>query len=1033
MDIKLVPHEDLQVYSIGKLPARVSSFSYKSVESALRNNPKERDFIDLNGAWSFKFADNLKQIIDGFWKEEYFSDNWDKIQVPYSIETQGYGQPIYTNSTYPFDFNPPFIHGLNENYAGQYRREFNLPENWKNEEKQIILRFDGVHTAYYVWVNGCFVGYSEDSCLPSEYDVTSVVHSGKNQVSVLVLRWSDGSYFEDQDHWRLSGITRDVVIEALPKNHISDFGIRTILDNNNKNAELEIYPKYRFTEETCPEDYRIEAVLYDAEQKIVASHEEQAEVLRRYRQRGFLPFKQLGLVVENPHKWTAETPYLYTLILQLRNTAGEVCDVRMCKVGFRKYEIKDGVFLVNGVPVKLYGVNRHDHNQYTGKYCSPEDIERDVKLMKQYNFNCVRTSHYPNAAYFYDLCDKYGLYVMDEANAENHGKYTGQIVNNLAFSGAYMSRVTDMVERDKNHACIFSWSLGNESGFGPLHAAASSWVKMFDPTRSVHYEGAAGDIDPFQVQDYASSMYTTAKKLETMAKRRPDMPFFLCEYAHSMGNSTGGLSEYWELFRATPNIIGGCIWDWMDQGLANKTTDGISYWAYGGDYGDKPNDGNFCLNGLLNPDQTPKPAMQECKFIFQPATFSWSSEAIGEVEIGNRFFFDRLGKYELRWEIQSEGKVLQRGILVAPDIAPGETAKVVIPYKKLRKKANAEYFLRLSLHTVESLLWAQPGHEIAKMQLPMEPGNGGYGQLKRIADVVLTETPDAYHIKIGKQQLCIDRKQGWISQWAYNGQPYLHAPLKTNFWRAATDNDIRGWRTQKELGEWQKHQWSDVNVSVSESGKEGTVIKTDLKDVKGNHCTLIYTFLSSGLTGVDYHIRLAEKAVEPLRIGMQTEVDSALYQVCYYGKGPHENYTDRMKSAEVGVYDSTVDQLIWQYTQPQENGNRTDVRWWQMKGEVNKGLLVIGDSLLSMSVSPYSIQNLEEARHTYELKANKHFTLNIDYKQAGVGGDDSWSKDARPLEPYRLLKKEYKYRFYLAPVSLKFSVNDVRGMENNSK
>lgn len=1026
--VNLKPHENLQIYSVNKLPARATSVSYSSTQAALSQARDANSYQSLNGVWKFKFAPRVDQLPQGFESATQEIEQWDDIKVPYCIERQGYGQAIYTNEQYPFDYNPPFISGINDNYCGIYARDIEIPTSWSG--KRIVLRFDGVHTGYYLYVNGVFAGYNEDSCLPGEYDITTLVKTGRNRVTVLVYRWTDGSYFEDQDHWRLSGITRDVTIEALPQTHIQDYHIRTILGKQYKEAELQINPKVFTEDRGSIKGWQVTAQLYDASGNQVgqaASYDAQNAVSLYLGQRYQYPFNRMTIQLPNPLKWSAEQPNLYTLVMSLRDDKGEEIEARSSKIGFRSYEIIDGAFCVNGRAVKLTGVNRHDHNQYTGKYCTREEMLRDVILMKQHNINCVRTSHYPNAALFYELCDEYGLYVMDEANFENHGDHTAQLTNNPDFTGAAMSRIYAMAERDKNHACIFAWSLGNEAGLGPIHAAAASWLKYFDPTRSVHYEGASGYNDPFDLQDYHSRMYDTAQELlNTVTSADRPKPAFLCEYAHSMGNSTGAMKEYWQVIRNNRRAIGGCIWDWMDQGLIEER-DGNRYWAYGGDYGDQPNSGNFCLNGLIHADQTPKPALIECKYWFQPVEIKLPRQpelAVKKgsytVEILNRFVFDNLNLYQFNWELQREGQTIQKGIFDPINAEPGETTPYTLPIKPFEVWLNNEYFLKISVHLKSDTPWAKAGFEIAKEQFRLaisEKETNYPSGNKRGSDLVTAaESNDQIILSNKRGALTIDKQSGLIVGYRFDKQEFLKQPLRPNFWRAQTDNDQRGWKTANELKIWRNHKWSKVEYLATKNEKNKTLVSMLLTDEINNRLTLTYSLNSQAQAAVHYKLKLSQESVEPIRIGMQTEVAGSLTQVTYLGRGPHENYQDRNTSAHIGLYTASVDELIWEYVQPQENGNRTDIRRWEMRAADQKGWGICGDQLLSMSVWPYTMDNLEQARHTYELKKNGNLTLNIDLIQAGVGGDDSWTIRARPLKPYRLLEKEYEYTFYIFPV-----------------
>lgn len=1014
--------ENQYVNYINVMPPRATSFSFRSESDALKNTL--RDTVSLNGTWKFHFAESVEKRPDRFYLPEISVDNWDNIKVPLSIERAGYGQAIYTNQTYPFDFNPPIITGHNKNYVGSYRRSFTLPAD--TESKEVVLHIGGAYSAYYVWIDGKRVGYKEDSCLPGEFNITGFLEKGSklHVIAVQVFRFSDGSYLEDQDHWRMSGITRDVYLEMMPRNVIYDFAIRTSLDEEYKDAVLEIRPGLKSFNQTNLSNWQIEARLFDDR------HEQVGDVISvkgkdaydpRYGQRYAKPFALLSIPVKSPRKWTAETPYLYTLLLTLRDDNGEFIETRTCKVGFRSYKInEEGEFLVNGVSVKLYGVNRHDHSQHFGKTVTREEMLKDIKLMKQFNINCVRTSHYPNNPYWYELCDEYGMYVMNEANIENHGDWTGVIANRSDWSAPFMERVIRMVERDKNYACIFAWSLGNENGYGPNLSAAAGWIKAFDTTRSVHYEGADGRLgkDPFDFQDYISRMYPDLKTVEELARPETgNKPVFLCEYAHSMGNSTGNLKEYWDLIHKNKRMIGGCIWDWMDQGLLERTAKGEHYWAYGGDYGDTPNDRNFCLNGIVAPDQTPKPALYECKYVFQPFEFNSEDLLNGIVSIKNRHFFTDLSQYEIRWEVKSDGQIRQQGVLNTVELKPGNEMLITIPFKKIIPLPRTEYFLRVSVHLKQKTLWADAGHELAKEQFVLPFYNeSAVGRLAKTGKLNIIEKDDYFEILSGERTTRIDKQTGYIYSLQSGKKEFLRSPLRLNFWRPQSDNDRLGWHAaDSRMFVW-KEMASKMKVQSVELIGNTTVLATIKVNLstpdKSVQSEIIYCFADNGFVDIATSIKLAESMPEMIRFGMQVEIAGDLHDMSFMGKGPYENYADRSYSSETDVYRGEVQDFIYNYINPQENGNHSDVRWLYLRAK-QSGLFVgsFRNEHLNMSVWPYTLQNYDDAKHVYELKSNGNYVLNIDYAQAGVGGNDSWSINARPIDKYRMLKKQYTYRY----------------------
>ncbi len=1016
--------ENQYVNRINVLPPRATSSTYASLEDALAFRSKA--IVSLDGQWNFKFVETPAERPMNFYENSFDVSGWKKITVPMSWECAGYGQALYSNQIYPFDYTPPRITGANKNNVGSYRRDFDLPADFSG--KRIVLHIGGAYSAYYVWVNGQMVGYKEDSCLPGEFDITDKVKAGgKNNISVQVFRYCDGSFLEDQDHWRLSGITRKVYVEATPKTVIYDYAVRTNLDDNYRDAMLEIRPTMLVAEGQDLKDWTIEAALYDDSGLQVGKGMDmkaQTAADPRYLQRNQMPFAMMSMKVSEPKKWSAEYPNLYTLVLTLKDKDGKPVEFRSSKIGFRKYEISpEGEFLVNGVSVKIYGVNRHDHSEFTGKAVSMEEMLQDIRTMKQFNFNCVRTSHYPNNSEWYDLCDQYGLYVMDEANIENHGEWTGTFTNMSSWNQPFMERVICMVERDKNHACIFSWSLGNESGYGPNHAAAAGWIRCYDPTRSIHYEGVSGvkgaQTDDFQ--DYISRMYPTLEEVKRLSDPSTGThPIFLCEYVHSMGNSTGNYKEYWDMFRSNKRMIGGCIWDWKDQGLAaTDASTGVKYWKYGGDFGDKPNGANFCCNGVVWPDCRPKPAMWEIKYVQQPFVFTASDLGAGKVKLLNRSFFTDMSEYELRWSVTADGKQVQAGVLPSAQLGAGKEMLLDIPYKVKNPAPQTEYFLRVSAHLKAKTLWADAGHEVAKEQflLPVY-NNASAGKLSSGGAVSVDQSGDKVVAKGGKLTVTVDKATGLLSSIMIGGRELVRTPLGPNFWRAQTDNDRDGWfKAVPAIKQWRevpsKLKVTSINASTDASGS--VVIKVrKATDGDAVVCELTYTVNPTGVIGVDYKMAKKSSMPEMTRVGMQGELDGALNNVTIYCKGGWENYIDRCAATEMGVYSGDVKSFTTYYVRPSENGNRTGVKWLDLRDAKGGGVLISSTQPLGASVSPYTMDMLE-TKHINEMKPSGNVTINVDAAQCGVGGTDTWSINARPITKYRLLADEYSYSFSIYP------------------
>ena len=1053
------------VNGINRLPARATSYSFDDEAKALDGNREASRMVSLNGTWKFKLVEDVPQAPLDFFNEGYDVTAWDDIKVPSCWEMQGFGYPIYTNTTYPFPYRPPYI--CRDNPVGSYVRTFTVPQEWK--DGRVILHFGGVYSGHQVWVNGKEAGYSEDSCLPSEFDITDLVKEGENTLAVRVFKWTDGSYLEDADHWRMSGIHREVLLLYQPQVAICDFGVRTKLDSDYKNAALWVRPVIAMDPDADVRSWNVVGRLYDPsgakvgdDMKITA-----AEIYHeKYPQRDNVHYPLLEQKVENPLLWTAETPNLYTLVLSLYDAEGALVEARSTKVGFREVKISGQQFLVNGVPVKLYGVNRHDHSEYGGKSVTREEMEADIRLMKQFNFNSIRTCHYPNDPYIYDLCDKYGLYVMDEANLETHG-VGGQISNEPTWVSSFMERATRMVIRDRNHPSVVFWSLGNESGVGPNHAAMAGWIEDYDPTRPIHYEGAQGQpehelykphsrkakivftsekqevkatkeepkslppiarhdksgnpTDP-EFVDLISRMYPRIELLERMAlDPNHDRPIYMCEYAHSMGNSTGAMKDYWDLIRKHDNLLGGHIRDWKDQGLARVDANGVKNWGYGGDY-EKPSDvnsGNFCINGVVAPDCTPKPAMYVCKYVYQPVEFTAVDLPSYKIALKNRNFHMSTGRYTYSWVVRDEKTVLQKGTFDAPVLAPGESAEIVIPAKKVTFKPGAVYMLEVYAHEGVELPYADAAHVHSSEQFVLSEREAPAPVQAKGKTPEISENIAAYVITAGKVTVTIDKTTGYLAGYQDGGRQMLKAQMTPNFWRAEIDNDWRGWKPSHYLRVWKTapEKLSEPRIATSAEGSAAVVSVSRTLEGDKAELALKYMMYPDGRLNVSYDIQIAESVLEPLRIGLQTQISGELDNLSYFGRGPQENYSDRNDGIFLGLWNTTPADMMYQYVYPQENGNRTDVRWISCADDKGRGLVFLGTQPLSVSAWNTTQAELQDAMHIGEPAVlTDSFVLNVDLVQTGVGGTDSWSQRARPYDNVRLLDKHYSYDFWLSPV-----------------
>ncbi|RED96556.1 glycoside hydrolase family 2 TIM barrel-domain containing protein [Marinoscillum furvescens] len=1031
--------QNQHIFGINKLPARATSYSFTSSESALKESREASRMRSLNGDWYFHFAEKPSEKPEDFHQPDFNFKSWKTIEVPSSWEMKGYGTPIYTNSTYPFSPNPPYID--RDNPVGSYVREFEVPAAWSDQE--IILHFGGVSSAMYVWVNGEFVGYSQDSRLPAEFNITSHVSPGKNTVAVQVFRWSDGSYLEDQDHWRMSGIHREVMLLAQPKVAINDFFVRTKLSEPYTDALLMIRPEISIAEDLNAQDYTVAAQLYDANDEPVLAKQLSLGVNKitneYYPQRENVYFGLLETELKNITTWNDENPYLYTLVLTLTDKDGNTVEARSTRVGFRDVRFADsGAMLINGVPVKIKGVNRHDHSHTGGKTMTREEMKKDIFLLKQHNFNSIRTSHYPNDPYIYDLCDQYGLYVMDEANIESHG-VRGELANDPTWNASMMDRVIRMVERDKNHTSIISWSFGNESGCGPNFAAMSGYVKDFDPSRFIHYEGAQGDpnhplyvktgskehrevfrksyanpTDPPYV-DVLSRMYPSLEQLEAMATSpHISRPILMCEYAHAMGNSLGNLQEYWDLVYKYDNLIGGYIWDMIDQGIERTAPNGKKYYAYGGDYGDKPNDGNFSINGVFASDKSLKPQSFESKYVFQPVAFEAVDLERGTIAIRNRFGFTNLSQYRITWELVASGKTVKSGEINELNIAPGDKKEVALGYKNVKMDADKDYWVQLKMYSTKTEDWAASGYLLAEEQLMIQNADNTLKQPKAKLPE-LTNAGSSIQISGADFTATFDKETGALTSLNFDNQEVITRPLLPNLWRVPTDNDSLGWHTQKELKIWKEAansmQLKDITTTTAGNAQ---VVSVQRNVPNAASITEKYTVYGDGTIDVDFAIEVAESAPELVRVGMQTGINRKYKDIKYYGNGPHENYIDRQRSAFKGIYAMPTDELTSSYVRPQEVGNRTGTEWLSLTGPKAPTLNIATERELAFAVWPFTQENLQQADFTWQLTDADDYTLNIDLVQAGVGGNDSWSIKARPIDAYRLLDKSYSYSFRIS-------------------
>ncbi|HUC79325.1 MAG TPA: glycoside hydrolase family 2 TIM barrel-domain containing protein [Flavisolibacter sp.] len=1042
------PWEDPLVSGINRDAARATAYSFASNDDAISGDRnKTSRMLSLNGEWDFAFALKPSNAPTDFYKTRV--KGWKKIPVPSNWEMHGYDKPIYKSAVYPFrPVNPPHV-PKDYNGVGCYQRTFAVPADWK--AMNITLHFGGVSSGFKVWLNGKFVGYGEDSFMPSEFNITPYLQEGENVLSVWVIRWSDGTFLEDQDHWRLSGIQREVLLLAEPKLRIADFHWQAKLDKEYKDAVFSIRPRLDNYTGQDVKGYTVKAQLYRNgkavfEQPLARTAE--SIINEIYPRLDNAKFGLLETTVKNPDKWSDEAPNLYTLVLSLEDSLGNLLEAKSCKVGFRSIEFskENGKLLINGRQTYLYGINRPDHHSTRGKALTREDILEDVKTIKQFNFNCIRTSHYPMDPYLYQLCDSFGIYVIDEANLETHG-LGSKLSNDPAWTAAYLERSNRMAMRDKNYPSIIIWSLGNEAGRGPNHAAMAWWLHEFDITRPVHYEPAMGDprlegyIDPSDPRylkpndhshrtqnpkdapyiDIVARMYPGIYTPKLLAEQQngDNRPIFFVEYSHAMGNSNGNMKDFWDEFRATPRVIGGAIWEFKDQGLLKKDSAGVEFYAYGGDYGEKYFD-NFTIKGVVASDGRPKAAMYECKRVYQGVECSLIDG--NNLKIQNQFAVRSLVDFTAQLVVREDGHVILKKTLPVMTLAAGKDTVINLNSFLPRFKNGSEYLASLHFALAKDETWAPKGFEVASNQFALTGLATKKKRPKTFPAVSVQEEASRYLLSGKDFRVVIDRANGALSSYVHNGKEQIAKPFLPHFKRPLTDNDRRGWKPQRKLKQWYEAQPTPVSCIMKKFDDKkgpGVVVSSVYKMVNDSAKVQVdYHIFGDGVVQVDYKLQAHPSLPNLPKIGMQGGIERSYDNITWYGKGLLENYSDRAYGFDAGIYSQHIFDFMEPYAVPQENGNRTDVRWMYLSNKKD-GLLVIADSLLSMSAWPYTEDNLENAKHTNKLKDAGYLTLNIDLVQMGVGGNDSWSDVAAPLEKYQVKAGNYSYRFFLLPATHK--------------
>ncbi|MBR8538220.1 DUF4981 domain-containing protein [Carboxylicivirga sediminis] len=1015
--------DNVKVLQINREKPHATMMVYGSEQAALSFDKKQSAYHQcLNGQWKFKWSENPSSRPVDFYKSTFNDAEWGTIPVPSNWELEGHGVPIYTNIEYPFDKEN--LEAPKEwNPVGSYRRNFTLPINW--DGRQVYINFDGVQSAFYVWVNGKKVGYSQGSRTPGEFNITQYLKVGDNQLAVEVYRWSDGSYLEDQDFWRLSGIFRDVYLWSTPSSHIRDFNITATLDESNTNGILKLEGELV---STVANAVVVEYQLLDSEGQELLKHS-----IDVVADKGITTFKADEHTLKNITSWNAESPTLYMLLMSLKDKSGNVLEVIPQKVGFRRIEIKDGKLLVNGVQVLFKGVNRHEHSPETGHYVTTEDMMRDIVLMKQNNINAVRTSHYPNAPEWYDLCDEHGLYLIDEGNIETHGfdnNKKNRLSNAPEWREAHLDRVKRMVYRDRNHPSVIIWSFGNESGDGPNVEHVYKWVQKADPTRPFHYEGTSAH--GYNTADIFSLMYGTPERCAQIINKHADMPFILCEYTHAMGNSNGNLKEYWDQIYADNNFQGAFVWDWMDQGLKQAvpanyraTAQDDHFYAYGGWWETSRgiyHDETFCMNGLLAADWTPHPGLNAIKYHYRNIHVEAIDIENNTYKITNWFDFTNANDLVSgKWELLENGNVVKSGDINDLDIAPRSSKQFKLELVNFNPKKGHEYHINFKFTSKNASYYAAAGHLLAWDQFELEKN-----QLATLTKVQSDAKPQMrvngrkVYVWGDEFSIVFDKLTGRLEKYYINDEQIIRQGAHPDFWRALTDND-RGGIKGASAKVPKLYTWEKANAWLINEFTEQEVGNTIVITAKGNlpvidaEYSQTYTVYGNGEVDVACSYTAGEiKLPMMIRQGTELVLAAGYDNVEWFGtEGP--TYNDRNNEL-VGVYQSTVDKLWVEYSSPQENGYRSNTRWVTMTNASGKGLKITGDEVIGFGAAHYPKAEMHRAEYSFELTKHAEVFLNIDHKQMGIGGTTSWMDNAFPRKEYRLKSEDYSFIYRLSPI-----------------
>lgn len=1004
--------ENHQIDGINRMPARAHFLTFPSKEKALLNNNRyTHAFKNLNGVWKFMFLDAPEYSPEGFFNSDFDVTKMDDITVPGNWQLQGYGKMHYSDLWYNFPINPPYV--PTENPTGIYKRTFFVEESYR--DKKIIIRFCGVDSAYHLWINGKEVGYSKVARNESEFDITDLIRVGEeNDVTVRVYQWSDGTYLEDQDMWWESGIFRDVELIGVPKDGINDYKVIADLDDEYKNGIFKVEAFLRTTKEVNVTFELVDAGENTVFTKTVVAKEGKACI---------------DEVIADVNHWTAETPYLYKLFMTVEDD-GQIVEVIPQNVGFRNIRLNGETFLVNGVAIKFKGVNRHDYSPQNGRVVSREEIEKDIILMKQFSINAIRTSHYPNSYYLYDLCDEYGMYLIAETDLECHGfELTGDykwITDDPSWELAYVSRMTRMIERDKNHPAIIFWSLGNESAFGCNFRKMTDVAHEMDPTRLVHYEG---DFD-VESADVYSTMYTwieNPKKPYLMKDiiEKSKKPHIHCEYCHAMGNGPGNLKDYQDLVYAHDKLQGGFVWEWFDHGIESFTESGEKYYRYGGDFGDDPSNKDFCIDGLIMPDRTPSPGLYEYKKVIEPITTTAVDIQKGIINLLSRYDFANLDRFNLVYKVMEDDVILQTGFMAVPSIEARANKDITLPYdlSAIKAKPGAHYYVNISYQLREDTSYASSGHELATAQfeLPLYK-EGIVVRPEGILNVEKEHT--TLHVKGANFSLDFNLVNGNLMNIVRDGMQVLSKGPRLTLWRAPISNDMEIIDKLKKV--YFLHLEHEVVMNI-DYHMEGNILKVEVDTINSTtnsawhfKTKYVYTVCPSGDILIDVEgtpsgrVDLAPDMLP--RIGVSMHLDKSMEHVRYFGMGPGENYADSKEAAQMGLYANTVDGLFTNYVIPQENGNHMGCKWVSMTNDRGMGLLASTEGDFNFSASWYEDKDLDDAKHTCDLVKRDYIVFNVDYKQNALGTNScgQWQ-----LDKYRAKFEDFKLSFRLTPFNNK--------------